>query len=127
MLMDLETLGWSEELCDAIGVPISMLPRIVPSVGVIADATGPLAGVPIAGILGEGRPPHHAGRYYGWAIIVGDGYVLSFVTDAREDRSELWIYDAAGAQHVAAHGAFVPFRCAGFRGVGGLSFHRSAL
>ncbi len=53
MLMDLETLDWSEELCDAIGVPMSMLPRIVPSVGVIADATGPLAGVPIAGILGD--------------------------------------------------------------------------
>ncbi len=53
MLMDLETLAWSEELCDAIGVPMSMLPRIVPSVGVIADATGPLAGVPIAGILGD--------------------------------------------------------------------------
>ncbi len=53
MLMDLETLEWSEELCDAIGVPSSMLPRIVPSAGVIADATGPLAGVPIAGILGD--------------------------------------------------------------------------
>ena len=53
MLMDLETLNWSEELCDAIGVPLSMLPRIVPSVGVIATATGPLAGVPIAGILGD--------------------------------------------------------------------------
>ena len=53
MLMDLETLEWSEELCDAIGVPMSMLPRIVPSVGVIANATGPLAGVPIAGILGD--------------------------------------------------------------------------
>ena len=53
MLMDLETLEWSEELCEAIGVPMSMLPRIVPSVGVIANATGPLAGVPIAGILGD--------------------------------------------------------------------------
>ena len=53
MLMDLETLDWSEELCAAIGVPMSMLPRIVPSVGVIAEATGPLEGVPIAGILGD--------------------------------------------------------------------------
>jgi glycerol kinase len=53
MLMDLETLDWSEELCAAIGVPMSMLPRIVPSVGVIANATGPLEGVPIAGILGD--------------------------------------------------------------------------
>ncbi len=53
MLMDLETLDWSEDLCDAIGVPMAMLPRIVPSVGKIADATGPLEGVPIAGILGD--------------------------------------------------------------------------
>jgi glycerol kinase len=53
MLMDLETLDWSQELCEAIGVPMSMLPRIVPSVGVIANATGPLEGVPIAGILGD--------------------------------------------------------------------------
>jgi glycerol kinase len=53
MLMDLETLEWSEDLCEAIGIPMSMLPRIVPSVGVIADATGPLEGVPIAGILGD--------------------------------------------------------------------------
>jgi glycerol kinase len=30
-----------------------MLPEIKPSVGVIAEATGPLAGVPIAGVLGD--------------------------------------------------------------------------
>lgn len=53
MLMDLETLDWSDELCEAIGVPTSMLPRIVPSIGVIAEATGLLEGVPIAGILGD--------------------------------------------------------------------------
>ena len=53
MLMDLETLEWSKELCIEIGVPISMLPEIVPSIGVVAEATGPLAGVPIAGILGD--------------------------------------------------------------------------
>lgn len=53
MLMDLETLEWSEDLCAAIGVPPAMLPRIVPSIGVIAEASGPLGGVPIAGILGD--------------------------------------------------------------------------
>lgn len=53
MLMDLETLQWSDELCQAIGVPMAMLPRIVPSVGFVADATGVLDGVPIAGILGD--------------------------------------------------------------------------
>ncbi len=53
MLMDLETMSWSAELCDAIGVPLSMLPRIVPSIGRIATATGALDGVPISGILGD--------------------------------------------------------------------------
>ena len=53
MLMDLETLQWSDDLCDQIGVPMGMLPEIVPSVGVVSEGTGPLGGVPIAGILGD--------------------------------------------------------------------------
>jgi len=53
MLMDLETLAWEDDLLDAIGVPRSVLPRIVPSSGVIATAHDPLAGVPFAGILGD--------------------------------------------------------------------------
>lgn len=53
LLMDLATTQWDRELCEAVGVPESMLPTIVPSVGIVAEATGPLAGVPIAGILGD--------------------------------------------------------------------------
>jgi glycerol kinase len=53
MLMDLVTLEWDPGLCSAMGVPPAMLPRIVPSSGVIAVAGGPLAGVPIGGILGD--------------------------------------------------------------------------
>ena len=53
LLMDLETLTWDDDLLDAIGVPRSVLPRIVPSVGVIAESGEPLAGVPFAGILGD--------------------------------------------------------------------------
>ncbi len=51
MLMDLETLDWSAELLDAFGVPAAMLPRIVPSSGVIAPSS--LEGAPLAGILGD--------------------------------------------------------------------------
>ncbi|MDX1448619.1 MAG: FGGY family carbohydrate kinase, partial [Acidimicrobiia bacterium] len=47
LLMDLETLSWDDDLTDAIGVPSSMLGEIVPSVGVVGEATGALAGVPI--------------------------------------------------------------------------------
>ena len=53
MLMDLQSLDWDRALCEQIGVPGEMLPRIQPSVGTLAEATGPLAGVPIAGILGD--------------------------------------------------------------------------
>jgi glycerol kinase len=53
-LMDLATLAWDEDLLGVFGVPRPALPRIVPSsqrYGIVA--TGPLAGVPVAGILGD--------------------------------------------------------------------------
>ncbi|MFV9673181.1 MAG: glycerol kinase GlpK [Acidimicrobiia bacterium] len=53
LLMDLETLSWDPGLLDAIGVPRSVLPRIVPSSGVIAPSLDPLNGVPFSGILGD--------------------------------------------------------------------------
>ena len=53
LLMDLKTLSWDDSLLEAIGVPRSVLPRIVPSSGVIAPSLDPLNGVPFAGILGD--------------------------------------------------------------------------
>ncbi|HVR33609.1 MAG TPA: glycerol kinase GlpK [Acidimicrobiia bacterium] len=53
MLMDLATLDWDDDLLDSVGVPRSMLGEIVPSVGVLGEATGSLAGVPIGGVLGD--------------------------------------------------------------------------
>ena len=55
LLMDLETLDWSDELLDAFGVPRAMLPEIRSSSEVygVASAQSLLAGVPIAGILGD--------------------------------------------------------------------------
>ncbi len=53
LLMSLRNQDWDENLCEAIGVPAAMLPEIVSSSAVVAEATGPLAGVPIAGILGD--------------------------------------------------------------------------
>ncbi len=52
-LMNLETLDWDEELLALFGVPRAVLPRIVPSSCVYAEGWAPLAGVPIAGILGD--------------------------------------------------------------------------
>jgi glycerol kinase len=53
MLMNLETLEWDDVLLDAMGVPRAMLPEIRSSAEVYGEATGPLAGLPIAGALGD--------------------------------------------------------------------------
>ncbi|MGW4368755.1 glycerol kinase GlpK [Nocardia takedensis] len=54
MLMDLRTLDWDTEICAEFGVPTAMLPRIRSSSEVYGEITaGPLAGVPVAGILGD--------------------------------------------------------------------------
>ncbi|MGH2915974.1 MAG: glycerol kinase GlpK [Solirubrobacteraceae bacterium] len=54
MLMDLETLAWDEEIAEAIGVPISMLPEIHASSEVYGEVkTGAFAGVALAGDLGD--------------------------------------------------------------------------
>lgn len=54
MLMDLRTLQWDSQICAEFGVPERVLPRIRSSSEVYAEvASGPLAGVPVAGILGD--------------------------------------------------------------------------
>jgi glycerol kinase len=54
MLMNLATLDWDDELLSAIGVPRSMLPTIKASSEVYGSAKGePLAGIPVAGDLGD--------------------------------------------------------------------------
>jgi glycerol kinase len=53
-LMNLETLEWSTDLLKAFNIPASLLPKIVSSSGVYGHAKlVSLAGVPIAGILGD--------------------------------------------------------------------------
>lgn len=53
MLMNLSTLDWDPELLSAMGVPAAVLPEIVPSSQVYGEAGGVLAGVPVAGALGD--------------------------------------------------------------------------
>ena len=55
LLMDLDTLDWVPELADELGVPMAMLPQIRPSSQVYGQVRTPgsMAGVPIAGILGD--------------------------------------------------------------------------
>jgi glycerol kinase len=58
MLMDLETLGWDDELLSFFGIPRRMLPEIRPSSDPqlygLTRSTGPLRGeVPLSGDLGD--------------------------------------------------------------------------
>ncbi|GAA1803591.1 glycerol kinase GlpK [Nesterenkonia flava] len=55
LLMNIDSLDWNEEICEAIGVPSAMLPQIRTSSEVYAEAheRSLLTGVPIAGILGD--------------------------------------------------------------------------
>lgn len=53
MLMDLKTLDWDEEILKIMGIPRSMLPQIRSSSEVYGTATGDLAGIPVAGDLGD--------------------------------------------------------------------------
>jgi glycerol kinase len=53
LLMDLTTLDWDHDLCADLGVPPEMLPRIVDSVGDVAECRGPLEGVLLAAMLGD--------------------------------------------------------------------------
>lgn len=55
MLMDLATGQWDHELCEVLGIPTTMLPKIVSNSEVIGKIrkVGNLDGVPIAGVLGD--------------------------------------------------------------------------
>ncbi|MFE2753534.1 glycerol kinase GlpK [Actinosynnema sp. NPDC059335] len=55
LLMDLDTLNWDEGIAADMGIPLSMLPEIKSSSEEYGKvrARGALAGVPIAGILGD--------------------------------------------------------------------------
>jgi glycerol kinase len=53
LLLRLDTLAWDPEITGALGIPAAMLPEVRPSVAVYGEGRGPLAGVPIAGVLGD--------------------------------------------------------------------------
>jgi glycerol kinase len=53
MMMNLETLDWDQGMLDALGVPRAMLPEIKASSEVYGEARGDLAGIPLAGDLGD--------------------------------------------------------------------------
>ncbi len=53
MMMNLETLAWDDEILGILGVPKAMLPQIKASSEEYGKATGVVAGIPVAGDLGD--------------------------------------------------------------------------
>jgi glycerol kinase len=53
MMMNLETLDWDDEILGILGVPRAMLPQIRASSEVYGEAKSDLAGIPVAGDLGD--------------------------------------------------------------------------
>jgi glycerol kinase len=53
MLMNLETLDWDPEILKIMGIPRAMLPAVKASSEVYGTAVGALAGIPVAGDLGD--------------------------------------------------------------------------
>jgi len=53
MLMDLKTLDWDDEILKIMAIPRSMLPQVRSSSEVYGKATGDLAGISVAGDLGD--------------------------------------------------------------------------
>ncbi len=53
MLMNLHSLSWDDTILERMDIPAAMLPEIVSSSEVFGLATGTLAGVPVAGALGD--------------------------------------------------------------------------
>ncbi len=56
LLMNLRKRAWDEEMCRLLSIPSQVLPRIVPSAGVVAETRGVPGlpdGIPIAGLAGD--------------------------------------------------------------------------
>ena len=56
LLYNIHNQHWDEELCGILGIPMSMLPEVLPSSGVFGETEafdGLPAGIPVAGIAGD--------------------------------------------------------------------------
>jgi glycerol kinase len=53
MMMNLETLDWDDEILGTLGVPKAMLPQVRASSEVYGESKNGLAGIPVAGDLGD--------------------------------------------------------------------------
>ena len=83
MLLDLETLEWSDELLALFGVPRSLLPVVGPSAAVVGEATLLGATMPVAALAGDQQASLYC--HGGAKATVGTGAFV--LVDTRGDRS----------------------------------------
>lgn len=123
-VFDLEDLSWSREACDALGIPVDMMPeRLVPSDSVMgeitsaaADKTGLAEGTPViaggidapmsalsAGAFSEGDNVAMMGTSTCWGIIhEGEGLTEELVSMPHVANSEEKIYTWGGSATTGA-------------------------
>jgi glycerol kinase len=53
MLFDIDACHWSDHMLSELNIPLALMPQIVGNSGVIGEATGAFAGIPIAGSAGD--------------------------------------------------------------------------
>jgi glycerol kinase len=121
LLMGIETLAWDSQIVAALGVPTAMLPEILPSVAVYGEGSGPLAGVPVAGDLGDQQAalfgqgcfrPGQAKNTYGTGCFLllntGESPVPSrhglLTTVAYQAQGEAAVYALEGSVAIAGAG-----------------------
>lgn len=124
LLLDLHTLDWDDELCEAVRVPKQILPTIVPSIGAVGEVRhrGSLTGVQITGILGDQQAamfgqrcfhPGDAKNTYGTGLflLLNTGTELKFsehgllTTVAYQQQGEKPVYALEGS--VAVGGSLI--------------------
>ena len=94
LLYNIRTRRWDEALMRLLGVPVSLLPKVLPSSGVfgLTDGHGPLpSGIPVAGIAGDQQ-----------ASMVGHG-CLSPGTAKNTYGTGCFLLLNTGSQFVASH------------------------
>jgi glycerol kinase len=108
-LLDIETGAWSDELLSIFSVPLSVLPRIIPSAGMLATTRGFSAlpdGIPVTGVLGDSHAALFA--HAGWRpgitkVTYGTGSSLMRVSNGTNEvadglcRTVAWSLPAEGA------------------------------
>lgn len=109
LLFDIRGLDWSDELLEVFRVPRAVLPRVVPTSGVVAEVTvGPLAGVPLAALAGDQQAATFGQACFSPGLAkntYGTGCFLVLNTGTRPTESRHRLLATVGWQRAAPEAA----------------------